>query len=918
MAAVGMGVAAAAADLTEELFLYNRENFQFDRKQRQIMEYQLANMQMEQAKLWREDIRDFCTLTPEKMEVYLLVVALELGFCVMALCKARAPPGCPPWLVNCHTISVCGALMYLFLALWFGMHAFVSAQAYKVRILTQMVRLPVPSWKAIEASRTYSSAFEQINKAQMLRVPFAQGTQESLAQRCHDSATPDPTEMDGAALIAGAHAGPAANSSDPWGLERRGDNLQELAPDVNVGVERQRHIWLVREAAKFYQTYDAYCRISMSAGTSNLAIFFCYYCMTYVLTENAAPTAAWAGVLVFVICSLTLLRSDLELNSWQYTLQGVLIFISPVLSFYVTYMSSKHQGDVGSLKIMCCLVLFLHGASLMTFLMLFRVRETQTGAVLPTAFKRILYIDPFGWANHSASHWRKARKHTDAVREVNARLGLKKSPSVAGRIWSSLRRTSTASSSSESPVMRSPSEHCVKGSVPLRPEDVEELGSGTSAVHTTFSPILVRERSRENPNVSFRPGTFASGEDETEDSGGRGSNAQSDISTGTDVSGEKPGIGPWRVFQVNTIFLALAWEAAFVETVARSVSSKLNFHHSLKIPTYGLRPGEIAKLPGLIQDHGGNLGHAWGSTWQPMQPALVGERLQTTWNHGLSQPRGLACDRLGTHFLTSGRASDGSAGIVHGRLVTISNSVEFGPSSTCTGVNGHTGMRIQDVALHTCTDDGCTALVLQKEATHLAACHSRSPGQQRNMSNDVTGSNNPGKVRTLPLSQMWLDDRGGVPSRGRDHERPLLHPERVSAIGTVPCESSKAKDHPEGCMVVGTTARRGVHMAVAGEREWRPSALLWSNRGEVPDAGTLAAVGSRYLAALQKGPGAIQLLDLQKGGAMLASWRLLTPAAHHGRWSSVCAGGGHFYALEEGQQPAIWRFRMPPEFALED
>ena len=37
------------------------------------------------------------------------------------------------------------AFRYLFLALWFGLHAFVAAQAYKVRILTQLVRLPIPS-----------------------------------------------------------------------------------------------------------------------------------------------------------------------------------------------------------------------------------------------------------------------------------------------------------------------------------------------------------------------------------------------------------------------------------------------------------------------------------------------------------------------------------------------------------------------------------------------------------------------------------------------------------------------------------------------------------------------------------------------------------------------------------------------------
>jgi len=104
-----------------ELFGYNRQNFKYDRKQRLKMEYELAEMRVKQAELWRDDVRQTADLTPKKMEMYLIVIALELGFCVMALCKARVPAGAPPWLVACHTLSVCGSLMYLFPTLvWYA------------------------------------------------------------------------------------------------------------------------------------------------------------------------------------------------------------------------------------------------------------------------------------------------------------------------------------------------------------------------------------------------------------------------------------------------------------------------------------------------------------------------------------------------------------------------------------------------------------------------------------------------------------------------------------------------------------------------------------------------------------------------------------------------------------------------------
>ncbi|CAK0804259.1 unnamed protein product, partial [Prorocentrum cordatum] len=115
---------------------------------------------------------------------------------------------------------------YLFLALWFGMHAFVSSQAYKVRILTQLVRLPVPTWRSLEAARTYSSAFEKLPKGQMLRVPFAMGSQEEQAPR----------------------PGSQETSADPWPVrgrqDVRGRPLGAGAPrrqDRGARPEREHH-----------------------------------------------------------------------------------------------------------------------------------------------------------------------------------------------------------------------------------------------------------------------------------------------------------------------------------------------------------------------------------------------------------------------------------------------------------------------------------------------------------------------------------------------------------------------------------------------------------------------------------------------------------------------------------------------------
>ncbi|CAE7351184.1 unnamed protein product [Symbiodinium natans] len=81
------GLISGITGAAYEVFGYNRKNFQYDRRQRTIFEYQLSEMRIKQADLWRRDVRDAIQLTPKKMEVYLLVIAMELTGAGCCLCK---------------------------------------------------------------------------------------------------------------------------------------------------------------------------------------------------------------------------------------------------------------------------------------------------------------------------------------------------------------------------------------------------------------------------------------------------------------------------------------------------------------------------------------------------------------------------------------------------------------------------------------------------------------------------------------------------------------------------------------------------------------------------------------------------------------------------------------------------------------
>merc|ERR1719272_2595773 len=95
-------------------------------------------------------------------------------------CQGRLPTGTPTWIMLGNQVSAGAGFCFLTMVIWLGIYASVAAQGYHCRLLTQLVRLPIPSWEEVEACRTYGSSFEKLEGRQMFRVPFFMGTQEGL------------------------------------------------------------------------------------------------------------------------------------------------------------------------------------------------------------------------------------------------------------------------------------------------------------------------------------------------------------------------------------------------------------------------------------------------------------------------------------------------------------------------------------------------------------------------------------------------------------------------------------------------------------------------------------------------------------------------------------------------------------------
>eukprot|EP00927_Polykrikos_kofoidii_P029109 TRINITY_DN25220_c0_g1_i1.p1 TRINITY_DN25220_c0_g1~~TRINITY_DN25220_c0_g1_i1.p1 ORF type:complete len:1284 (+),score=182.52 TRINITY_DN25220_c0_g1_i1:164-4015(+) len=164
IAAVGLGA--------KELFSYNRTNFKFDQEQRIERESLRIEMQVKRFELFREDVRDLVELTVDRMDVYHLVGALFLEFCIVLFCEGRVQASAPPFLLSMFLLSNACAFIYLLLAVWLSMHASIASHSFGVRLLTRFVRLPIPSVKQMTALRSNLKDYERQNISNLLRLPF--------------------------------------------------------------------------------------------------------------------------------------------------------------------------------------------------------------------------------------------------------------------------------------------------------------------------------------------------------------------------------------------------------------------------------------------------------------------------------------------------------------------------------------------------------------------------------------------------------------------------------------------------------------------------------------------------------------------------------------------------------------------------
>mmetsp|Transcript_98457 Transcript_98457/g.175375 ORF Transcript_98457/g.175375 Transcript_98457/m.175375 type:complete len:897 (+) Transcript_98457:128-2818(+) len=854
MPIIAGATAAAVAGTGNTLFGYNRENYLYDRKMRQETEYQIMDFRIKQAELWREDVKDIIGLTSVKMDTYLIVNAVQLGFTVMAFCEGRLATGTPTWLVGCHTLSLSGAFMYLLMSVWFSMHASVTAKSYEVRLLTQLVRLPVPSWTQLEGARTYGSTFEKTQTKQMFRVPFVMGTQNGVL---------------GEAPAAGSQSGEGAEvpsgSSDLWGLEGRGDSLYELDGSVRTEPDSQRHLKLIKQVMHYWQSYDGFARVAMSMGTNQLIAGLSYYVIAYVLISNKAVVACFLVVMLFMVIATALIRLDMSLTGLEFRTAVALVIAGPCLAALAAQQWRLHTiRGYEMVHLLAPMPYAFSAAWLMFLLYISKVGMQEGGAMLPTGFRSVMYIDVFGWI-------KRASERSEQIRN--------------GRAAAAAATDSEAPppASGVGPAMSSTAyDGCfLKKPKPTRPEQLP----GAAKTPPEFFA---------NPEM-FDPTTFVPRESEY-------AKANHDHDVQPYLA---PGYVPWRIFcSATSMLLTLWWISGVLMLLQASGWGELRVSPLLTAESEGPEPVEEAEHGAgpslLLESSTSKSAHRmafvqFGSSTAEMH--LVGEEIETHWPHlAGAAPSHLACglDKDGkTALAATSRFGLFTANLESRDESAGNRSIAFQYAPPCDKLDGEA---LQDVTMR-CEgkDRSCQALVLHRQGQRLTSC------ALSNEARSIAGLDSFPSL--MSLSDGWLGE--GDAAVGQPQEE-------VASIAL----AGRCSDSEGQCAYAETTSGRVVEMKTgigdAQKADWYPTRTLLADvsNSKGRRGGAMHMLGHQHIGVLAKDGRELRAIDVRNGGKLAGRW----PLPSEKRWSSMCSAADGIFLLGQGgkeERPQLFRFPLP-------
>jgi len=169
------------------LYNYNRASWISDTRRKSSRRIHVHGVLVDQATIFRDDIKELCTAATVKQRNYVTVATIFLGMAGTCYVNKPLPRETPLFLATAYRQCVGSAFYYLVLAVLCGMAAIHMATRCQRDMLLTRVRLPVDDLlRSLQDSSFAESieAFEHQGPRTILRLPGASFLRKLLIRRC--------------------------------------------------------------------------------------------------------------------------------------------------------------------------------------------------------------------------------------------------------------------------------------------------------------------------------------------------------------------------------------------------------------------------------------------------------------------------------------------------------------------------------------------------------------------------------------------------------------------------------------------------------------------------------------------------------------------------------------------------------------
>eukprot|EP00927_Polykrikos_kofoidii_P040663 TRINITY_DN3470_c0_g1_i2.p1 TRINITY_DN3470_c0_g1~~TRINITY_DN3470_c0_g1_i2.p1 ORF type:complete len:1063 (+),score=135.04 TRINITY_DN3470_c0_g1_i2:105-3191(+) len=433
------GLVGAAWTAVGGAYAYNMNRFQFDAGQQQSSRHQSMNLRITQWQIFREDVRDLFQLTTANMSTYMVVGTLffSVGMSYLSA-SVKDFPTDPSWTLVFWGNSLLTSLAYGLLAVWLSMHGAIAAHSAGVKVLTQAIRVPIPTTAELEDARGRLHNYES-DPRRFLQLPDFLGADsagedeelrrkrsqmevslmsssprytKSVASMASGSAQVQHPASSGVGHMVEGDSTFASHTSEPMIGAAQTAQTQELAAEMlrdkdwggpGRGAAFDSHIRLFRQMYLTYACYDAYARIALSAAVHELLLGCAYLVVAHSMCKRGHenPMFMWSALVFVSVTTIVLFKLDLYVEKARIRRTYVGLCGGPLTVGIAAQLSSLRAreqltwlpADVVDIIVVLSSLLHLSWSVLLMLEAKPMVGEFR----VPLSWRSVRYLDIFGW-----------------------------------------------------------------------------------------------------------------------------------------------------------------------------------------------------------------------------------------------------------------------------------------------------------------------------------------------------------------------------------------------------------------------------------------------------------------------------------------------------------------------------------------